>query len=283
MRNPLAIPVMLFLSVSTGCLYNNPYPYGYYGNGSTYGPGYYSSPQPMMPNYPSGTYPPTVNPTPLDGGTYTPGAPGNGPTLSDPPNTFKDGNNTPTFRETPTDRSVPDPGDDTSGSGAMGPNLTPTNTARNRDNLSSPFEQDDSTQAPRRVEEPYAEAEQVYEAPLLRQVNGLEEPEGLQQANRETIPESPQTPQQTAFGHHPRYEWLRGLVEYDQQAETWVMLYDDNPDHSDKLGGVVTLSDHPGLKRLQDGQSVRVQGSLDRSMTDASGKPIYRVTKVIKP
>lgn len=282
MRNPLAILPILVVSASMGCMYHNPY--GYYGGGggSYYGPGYYQSPQqpmPAYPTYPGGTYPPNVNPTPIDG-TYTPGGtPGSAPTLSDPPSTFNN-NNTPTFKDTPTDRSVPDPGDDPGSGGGTSsrePTLQPTNTARNNDDLSSPFEPDNSTRIPRNFEEPVTEAEPVYQAPL-RQTSNFEEPETIQQANREEIPQNA-----PSFGHHPRFEWIRGIVEYDQQQQCWVMMYDDNPDHADKLGGVVTLADHPGLKRLQDGQNIRIQGVLDRAETDASGKPVYRITKIIKP
>ena len=283
MRNRFVIIVGVFALAAPGCLYHGN-PYGYYG------PGPSVMPQQPWPSYPAGTYP-SYGPNPYgNGGTYTPS---NQPTTIQPtpvdpgsPDTYKPGGNAPNFdpsRPSDSGGNVPDPDptDDRGPTGSNSPSLTPTNTSRRsnnsrvEDDVSTPFEQDSSTRLPRSfANEAVTEAdEEEFQSPVM-QTSGSDDGNTLQ-ANRETLPAK-------IYRHSPRFDWLTGYVEYDEDAKVWVIMYDDNPKPSDKLGGEVTLADHPNLRSLQDNDAVRVDGYLDRSLQDTRGLPVFRITKLKK-
>lgn len=277
MPNRLIFVLGMLVVATSGCMYHSGYPYGY-------GPGPSVMPQQPWPSYPQGGYPqggypaPTYNPTPLNGDPYSPsGQPGSiQPTPMDgtAPNTYKnDGNNNaPTFNPLPGGTGVPNPSDDTSPQ-SSNPGLTPTKTSRVKNGeLTTPF--DESTRLPRNfTEDAVVQEEPEFHAPVI-QASGVNDGE-LRQANRQDI-------SSRTYGHAPRFEWLKGTVEFDESGQTWVIMYDDNPKSSDKLGGEVALGDHPALQNLQDGEIVQIEGSIDRNAKDWRGKPVYRIKKLQK-
>jgi hypothetical protein len=76
--------------------------------------------------------------------------------------------------------------------------------------------------------------------------------------------------------HHT---WLRGVVDFDQQDQSWHLIYDVAPDVNDPYGGDVTLLDHPQFQTLKPGDVVLVEGSLDANQRDRLDKPSYRVDR----
>lgn len=293
MRNRLAFIVGMSFLALPGCLFvHGGYPpYRYYGpgpsvlpsqpwtgypNGPVYQPGNPVYP-PVMPNQP-GTYP-----TPLGGGNPylpqgTPGSTGDpgstgSPTYADPP-----GGSTgaPKFDSTPAG-NVPDPSDDFNRQpGAQRPPLTPTSDAKASNELSTPFGEQNSTRRPRNFDDPpVVEADTPFETPVIQTSNI--EASDVRYANQQAEPVQVSNKK---FANHPRFEWVQGLVEYDDPSSTWVIMYNDNPRASDVYGGELTLADDPALARMQSGDVVRIYGTLDPVERDSRGKPLYQATRI---
>ncbi len=74
--------------------------------------------------------------------------------------------------------------------------------------------------------------------------------------------------------------WFRGLVDYDEQEKSWYLIYNPEPDASDKHGGTISLVDHPHLKLFTPDDVVLVEGDFDLSETDHYGNPKYRAAVV---
>jgi hypothetical protein len=241
--------------------------------------------QPGSPYYtPSGppTSPPIgTSPTPLNGTQpYNSGDPNN-------PQTYgPGGTSAPTFNPTPNNNNnggggVPNPGDDNNsdfgrGSGANRNPLTPTNAASAPNDVSTPFSQQES-RLPRDFAEDTAETYTPFERPVQQASNGQGGGE-IQQVNGQ----SPAGQPANIYAHHPKFNWVQGVVEFDEPSSTWVIMYDDNPQTSDPYGGELTISGNMNGVRLRSGDVVRVMGTLDGSQEDARGKPIFIASKVQK-
>lgn len=78
------------------------------------------------------------------------------------------------------------------------------------------------------------------------------------------------------------YRWLRGKAHYDEQDDSWQLIYSLNPSAEDEFGGSITLMDHPQLRGLPDKSVVLVEGRVDRQQTDTFGKPQYRVERLAR-
>ena len=261
--------------------YPGGYPPGNYPSGPTYTPGAPYS-QPGAP-----LYPPTTSPTPINGGngTFTPTdplTPPNSQPDSGNPSTYEP--NSPPFRTTPNNgNGVPDPGDDpTNGrppQGSQGTTLTPTSGAR-APAMETPFEQEES-RLPRKFEHQdvaEAEDESAFESPLKRTSNEEVE-EDVQFANRETLstPEAPRI-----YGYDPKFQWIKGVVDFDEPSGTWVIMYDDNPSASDEFGGELALGSSPKLNGLKPGDKVRIEGSFDPDRKDSRGLNLYQPNRIKK-
>lgn len=304
MRNRFAFIACSAILMASGCVYHGGYPYGY--NNGTYGagpsvlpPGQWGTPMTpgTMPNYnnspyyqpgvpytvPNGTVP-GGNPTPIDPGT-APG--GNNPSNwnTTPPNTYDNGGSAPKF-DPNNPNSVPDPKDDNGGfpPSTERPSLTPTSGASMRsraaDDLSTPFEQDETNRTPRNLEsENVADSEIPYEQPLVRPASGSDEFDG-QNASQLT-----RTVSDTAnpYGHDAQFSWVKGVIDYDEPSKTYVLIYDDNPSPADQFKGELTLADdHPSLERVRAGDAVRIEGKFDQFEKDGNGRPVYIITKMKK-
>ncbi len=92
---------------------------------------------------------------------------------------------------------------------------------------------------------------------------------------------------ESRYGFGPRYEWLRGRLEYSQAAGQWKLRYIPlqadvaSPGNSDQFGGSVLIENPHLLGDLRPGDFVRVRGQLHARETDArSFAPIYTVSIV---
>lgn len=84
------------------------------------------------------------------------------------------------------------------------------------------------------------------------------------------------------------YEWLRGVVEYDEKLRQWRITYNPDPtDKTDKYQGTFTLSNDEAIYKsaVDSDDVILVDGRVDIENPDASGKPTYRVENVqrLKP
>lgn len=136
-----------------------------------------------------------------------------------------------------------------------------TTLARDRGNVSE-------LKAP----EPISLASAEFEEPVTR----AEETTGL------TLPYNPEEIP-NPFGYDAaEYQFLRGLVSYDDKLQAWSIIYNDKPAREDEYGGVFTLADHPGLTVLNDNDVVYIEGAISKTLTDAYGKPRYIVEHLNK-
>ncbi len=77
------------------------------------------------------------------------------------------------------------------------------------------------------------------------------------------------------------YGWLRGIVDYDAEEQTWIIFYSEVPQPNDPFYGQITLADHPKLTGLRDGEVVLVEGGIDSENLDPrTGFPKYRITNL---
>jgi hypothetical protein len=79
------------------------------------------------------------------------------------------------------------------------------------------------------------------------------------------------------------YQWLRGKMDFDEQDQTWHIIYSLRPDQKDRFGGSITLIDHPDLSKLQNDDVVLLEGKVDSDSLDRSGKVKYRIEKLFGP
>lgn len=94
---------------------------------------------------------------------------------------------------------------------------------------------------------------------------------------RKMTPEEP-----TVFDHAKDYAWLQGVVARDPEANSWSIVYSDNPDAADQYAGHFTLAPSPQLEQFEDGTVVRIEGRVDPVAKDPLGKPVYLIEKVQK-
>ena len=79
-----------------------------------------------------------------------------------------------------------------------------------------------------------------------------------------------------------KYTWLRGVVDFDDEQQTWHIIYNLKPNKHDRYGGSSTLASSPQLKGLQPNDIVLVEGRFDPSAPDNIGKPTYQVDHVAR-
>lgn len=74
------------------------------------------------------------------------------------------------------------------------------------------------------------------------------------------------------------YRWLKGVINFENNS--WNIIYDVIPDHTDRYQGSLTVQAHPQLRQV--GQAVHLQGYLDPSQKDALGKPVYVIQNITR-
>ena len=83
------------------------------------------------------------------------------------------------------------------------------------------------------------------------------------------------------YGRAPNgQDWFRGLVDYDEQENTWYLIYNPEPGAEDRQGGTITLIEHPNLKLVRGDDVVLVEGRFDPTQSDQHGHAKYRVNVV---
>lgn len=83
------------------------------------------------------------------------------------------------------------------------------------------------------------------------------------------------------YGRAPNgQDWFRGLVDYDEQENTWYLIYNPEPAAEDRQGGTITLIEHPNLKLVRGDDVVLVEGRFDPTQTDQHGHAKYRIDVV---
>ncbi len=314
MSNRFQLIALVVLGTIPGCLHHGYYPNGYYGNvpsvvpaqpwpGSPNGPGFqpggpvYQSPGPTY--QPGGTYPTPIN----NGDPYNSTTPGNTPggtgqptfSPTDPssPSTYTpgsgtpgSGNSAPPFNPS-TPGGVPTPIDDGNQDFNRGSNrnpLSPTSSAsspQSRGNasgdLSSPFERQES-RLPRQFDQESAVADdESFSSPVIQTSGSDDQGFRLTDGQQPALRRSEKT-----YAHDPKFAWVQGTVEYDEPNNTWVIMYDDNPQTSDPYGGEFTIAGNLSRYRLRPGDVVRVDGGIDPLQEDSRGKPMFQATKLQK-
>ena len=290
MRIHFICAVMLLVLATPGCCFRGGYPAGYYAPGPSVVPQQPSTGFPGGPFYqPGGTYPyPTNGATP-----YVPGTSPSGPTLMPPGNsggstTYESPSGStgsaPTFNpETPAGDKVPLPGDDPGFErGSAKPTLRPTTSSVEPQDAPS-MVQNESRPRPRPSADTSVnlpEADDPFEAPAVRQASATDTADDDVQFadSKPAVTRGVPKP----YAHDPEWNWVQGVVDYDPESKTWMLMYDDSPDKADQLGGVITLVDHPALSKLRTGDAVRIEGSVDENVGDSRNMPVFRIAKTKK-
>ncbi len=290
MRIRFICTVLLLVVTTSGCFFHQGYPNGYYAPGPSVVPQGPSTGFPSGPFYqPGGAYPyPTNGSAP-----YVPGTSPGGPTLSPPGNsggspTYDNSSGSsgggPVFNpETPATDKVPLPGDDPgfNREGAK-PSLKPTTSAVEPQDHPTVVQQESRRRARPNVEANVnlPEADDPFEAPDVRPVSATGVTDDDVQFADSQQPVTRNTPK--PYAHDPEWNWIQGIVDYDPESKTWMIMYDDTPDKADQLGGVMTLVDHPALSKLRSGDAVRIEGSVDETVGDSRNFPVFRIAKAKK-
>lgn len=103
---------------------------------------------------------------------------------------------------------------------------------------------------------------------------------GLIQTAEHTVAAQPEG-QLRPYGRAPNgHAWFRGLVDFDEQENTWYLIYNPEPNPKDPQGGTITLIEHPHLRLLTGDDVVLVEGQFDASDLDQHGQPKYRLSTV---
>jgi len=293
-----------FLVSVAGCFpngyQNGPGPYGQYPPPQYLGTPAYTVPA-GQPYAPGGTTPPTSG-----GPTLLPPNANPQPTYDNNGNKINWDNNAPSFNPAAPNGTtggtsggnsggapggnsggssgnrgaVPDPGtlEDPAGSGPAASNtkLTPTSATQR---VESEFERESNNNSGQPEEPARIGTEPDPFEPPQRVSNTEMVPAVIHRVNHEAVAGEDLKP----YGRdleHANPQWLRGIVDYDDQEQTWQIIYAANPDPRDQNGGSLTLGKHPELARCRTGDIVTVKGAIDNSQTDLRGKPIYALDAV---
>lgn len=74
--------------------------------------------------------------------------------------------------------------------------------------------------------------------------------------------------------------WFRGVIDFDEQDQTWYVIYNPEAGAEDPRGGLLILVDDPRLKNFEPDDIVLVEGVFDPLQTDRVGQPKYRLSNV---
>jgi hypothetical protein len=79
-----------------------------------------------------------------------------------------------------------------------------------------------------------------------------------------------------------KFQWLRGVVDYDSEARSWNIIYNVEPDQQDQFGGSIVLAGADEFETLQNDDVILVEGGIDAKQLDALGKPMFRVDRLVR-
>jgi hypothetical protein len=89
-----------------------------------------------------------------------------------------------------------------------------------------------------------------------------------------------EAPPQGNYGFGPRYEWLRGKLEYSSVERKWKLRYVPSGSQADAYGGSVTLPSVDLLTGCQRGEFLEVRGTLRPLAGRPGSSPLYEVAEV---
>lgn len=231
-----------------GCHWSpySPYYNGYYG--PTYvPPGSYVAPGGTI--VPPGSTPTLNSPTPLTPGTTSPS-----PTPNWRPQNGI-GSDAPPFQPNPPNNPVPLPNDDFG---------TAPGAAARRPQPFAPSNASSSVQPTGLVSsDPFVEPARV---PTNEDASPM--------------PTDGQLTTQPYAYDGEGYAWLKGIVDYDADSQSWAIIYSLTPERSDRFGGMFYLGPSEQLNSLHNGDLVLIYGQPDASLRDPRGLPMYRVARV---
>ncbi|MCA9061478.1 MAG: hypothetical protein KDA96_00385 [Planctomycetaceae bacterium] len=97
-----------------------------------------------------------------------------------------------------------------------------------------------------------------------------------------TVPQTVETGDSAAFGFdRHQHKWLQGTLAHDELSDQWTISY--NPRGDDTYQGRLTLAADAGVpEAFHDGAVVQVRGFVDDSLTDSTGRPMYRTSSVFE-
>ncbi len=75
------------------------------------------------------------------------------------------------------------------------------------------------------------------------------------------------------------YRWLRGIVDFDEQQQRWILIYNPNPGPRDTYKGQIALINNGQLQNIHNNDVVLVEGQVEFS----AGLPQYRISKLYGP
>ena len=75
------------------------------------------------------------------------------------------------------------------------------------------------------------------------------------------------------------YRWLRGIVDFDEKEQSWILIYNPAPGPQDAYKGQIMLVDNGQMRNIKSNDVVLVEGQVDLS----TGRPHYRIAKLIGP
>lgn len=272
----ILVPVLAVAGLLTGC-HHAPYGPGYYNNYNSYPAG------PTM--VPQGGY---INPGP----TYVPQNFGPSPTPI-PSNGL--GSPTPINPSQPTPTWRPDGNNGLDDAPPYKPNPGTTNPVPKPFELEPDFGSPPPAAAlpramPLAQNQPFAATGVSTSAavqPARLEVDPFEVPKTVTKMPTEvdpfeSTPAAATTERQSTYGFDGKgYSWLRGIVDYDVDTQTWGIIYNVAPAANDKFGGSFVFAPHPQLNELRPGTVVLAKGRIDPGRKDSAGKALYEASQFV--
>ncbi len=102
----------------------------------------------------------------------------------------------------------------------------------------------------------------------------------------ETLPEADKfRGSPSPYGFDPvGYRWLKGIVDYDEHQQAWVIIYSPTPHPKDAFKGQITLINSALFSKLKNNDAVMVEGRVDENFRDpGTGKPQFQVQRLHYP
>jgi len=104
-------------------------------------------------------------------------------------------------------------------------------------------------------------------------------PQGGPASVASAVYEQPADPAaQGRYGYDPKYQWLRGRLEYSQIDRRWKLRYIPIDGQTDRYGGSVILADEKLLAGCERGDFVEVQGRVGKHDPRKGFAPEYKVS-----
>ena len=105
---------------------------------------------------------------------------------------------------------------------------------------------------------------------------------GVRQATATEDVSSRSSTDRSRYGHDPKYNWLRGKLEYSQREGRWKLRYIPIDGDTDDFGGSVVLVDVSKLSGYERGDFVKVYGEIGPRAEEGQGfAPDFKISRVM--